>query len=402
MIIFTESKETAEYIGAYLENYYPDSVLVYNGQGSRSVRREIEANYNPNYVYEKKDNIQYLVTTDVLAEGINLHRSNVIVNYDLPWNPTKVMQRVGRINRVGTEHDKIYVFNFFPSAQANAHLSLEENITFKMQAFHDTLGEDFKYLSEDEEVSSYNLYKKLNSKEIFEYDDADDEESELKYLNIIRKVRDTDENLFEKIKKLPQKSRSGRQLFKLAHDSTLTFLRKGCLKKFFIANNERSKELTFIQAMKFLEVKDNEETTKINKDYFDHLQLNRRSFEDTLTEGEDIIIEKSVYYGNDARIIKILKAISRCKIFTDDQDNLIKKMRTMWEDGNVPASISKEVIKQIKELKDPVQIFYTILELVPDEYFKERRIKKKTNISGNIKIILSLYLKKGEAEDESC
>lgn len=47
----------------------------------------------------------------MLAEGINLHRSNVIVNYDLPWNPTRVMQRIGRINRVGTKYDKIHIFN---------------------------------------------------------------------------------------------------------------------------------------------------------------------------------------------------------------------------------------------------------------------------------------------------
>lgn len=57
----------------------------------------------------KKDNDKYdlLITTDVLAEGINLHRANVLVNYDLPWNPTRIMQRVGRINRVGTEHDRM-------------------------------------------------------------------------------------------------------------------------------------------------------------------------------------------------------------------------------------------------------------------------------------------------------
>lgn len=56
-----------------------------------------------------KDKFDILITTDVLAEGINLHRSNVIINYDLPWNPTKIMQRVGRINRVGTAFDRIYV-----------------------------------------------------------------------------------------------------------------------------------------------------------------------------------------------------------------------------------------------------------------------------------------------------
>lgn len=397
IIIFTESKETAEYVGAYLENYYPEKVLIFSGQGSRSVRQEIEANYNPNFAYEKKNDIQFLVTTDVLAEGINLHRSNVLINYDLPWNPTKIMQRVGRINRVGTEHDKIYVFNFFPTAQANAYLPLEENIILKIQAFHDTLGEDFKYLSEDEEISSHNLYTKLNSKESLEAEE-NDEASELKYLNIIREIRDSDEDLYEKIKRLPQKSKSGRVFDEFSEDKTVTFLRKGGLKKFFVADTKDSKEIYFLQAMRYLEVESNEKKVKTPKAYFEHLELNKLGFEIALTEEEEIITEKASKTGNDAKVIKLLKAISRCKAFTDDQDTLIKKLKKIWDEGNIPASISKEVLKQTKGMNDPVKIFYEIQEIVPEKYFEERKGKKKVNLSGNMKVILSSYLKKGETE----
>ncbi len=346
IIIFTEAKETAEYVGEYLRLEYPDEVIVYSGQASKSIRMEIEANYNPDYVYEKKDDIRILVTTDVLAEGINLHRSNVIINYDLPWNPTKVMQRVGRINRVGTEHDEIFVFNFFPTAQANMHLTLEENIMLKIQAFHDTLGEDFKYLSEDEEVSSHNLYEKLNSKESLEAEEADDEQSELKYLNIIRDIRDSNVELYEKIKNLPQKSRSGRKYDKVEEDKTVTFLRKGGLKKFFIADKKSSKEIPFLQAMKYLEVLPDEKRIKLPKTYFDHLQLNKLQFEISLT-GEEIITKKTVKKGRDAQIIKILKGMSKCRIFTDEEDKLVVKMRNIWEEGNIPATITREVLKQI-------------------------------------------------------
>lgn len=397
IIIFTESKETAEYVGAYLENYYPKKVLIFSGQGSRSIRQEIEANYNPNFTYKKKNDIQFLVTTDVLAEGINLHRCNVLVNYDLPWNPTKIMQRVGRINRVGTEHDEIYVFNFFPTAQANAHLPLEKNIILKIQAFHDTLGEDFKYLSEDEEVSSHNLYIKLNSKESLEAEE-NDEASELKYLNIIREIRDNDEELYEKIKRLPQKSKSGRVSDEFSEDKTVTFLRKGGLKKFFIADTRDSKEIYFLQAMKYLEVEFNEKKIKTPKAYFEHLELNKLGFEIALTEEEEIIIEKFSKVGNDAKVIRLLKAISRCKAFTDDQDVLINKLKKIWDEGNVPASISKEVLKQTKGMNDPVKIFYEILEMVPEKYFEERKGKKKVYLSGNMKVILSSYIKKGNTE----
>lgn len=395
MIIFTESKETAEYVGSYLEDYYPGKIIVFSGQSSKSLRLEIEANYNPNHtISEQKDDIKYLVTTDVLAEGINLHRSNIIINYDLPWNPTKVMQRVGRINRVGTQYDKIHVFNFFPTAQANAHLPLEENIMLKIQAFHDTLGEDFKYLSEDEEVTSHNLYHKLNNKEGLEMEEEHGQ-SELEYLNIIRDVRDNEKQLYEKIKKLPQKSKSGRVIPKLEQDQTITFLRKGGLKKFFISNGEDSEEIYFYEAMKYLRVDKDEKKITPPKEYFDHLELNKLAFEIALTE-EIIDNEKPTKTGNDLKVIRILRVLRKDTRFTDKEEETIDKLIKVWEDGNIPASITKDVLKQIKGITDSLRIYYQIISLVPIKYLETRREDKKINISGNTKVILSSYLKKGE------
>lgn len=396
MIIFTESKETAEYIGLYLEEKYPKKVLVFSGQGSRRDRDEIEANFNPNYQGNKKDEIKYLVTTDVLAEGINLHRSNIIVNYDLPWNPTKVMQRVGRINRVGTEHDRIYVFNFFPAAQANAELSMEENIISKIQAFHDTLGEDFKYLSEDEEVTSHKLYQKLNSNDIFDEGDSYGE-SELEYLSLIRKVRDSDEKLFEKIKRLPQKSKSSRKIKGIKKESTLSFLRKGSLKKFYVTDGISIREVIFIEAMKYLKCAQEEKKFRVPEKYFEHLKINKEKFEDLFNEEILVNTDKSVKTGNDAKIIKIIKGIFKaCKTFTDEQEKKIKLLQELWEDGNIPASISKEVLKAIKDMNDPIRIYYEIERLVPDKYFEKRENKKRKIMEGKIKVILSEYLQRGE------
>ena len=396
MIIFTESKETAEYIGGYLEEKYSEKVLVFSGQGSRRDRDEIEANFNPNYQGNKKDEIKYLVTTDVLAEGINLHRSNIIVNYDLPWNPTKVMQRVGRINRVGTEHARIYVFNFFPAAQANAELSMEENIISKIQAFHDTLGEDFKYLSEDEEVTSHKLYQKLNSNDIFDEGNSYGE-SELQYLSLIRKVRDSDENLFERIKRLPQKSKSSREIRCIKKEATLSFLRKGSLKKFYVTDGIAIREITFMEAMKYLKCNQDEKKCKVPKKYFEHLKINKEKFEDLFNEEIFLNTDKSAKTGNDAKIIKILKGILKaCKTFTDEQEKKIKLLQELWEEGNIPASISKEVVKHIKDMNDPIKIYYEVERLVPDKYFEKRENKQKKNIEGKIKIILSEYLQRGE------
>ena len=118
IIVFTESKETAEYLCENLRDIYGDSVIFFSGQSSQALKAEIEDSFNPKNEDKNNDKYDLLITTDVLAEGVNLHRANVLVNYDLPWNPTRIMQRVGRINRVGTAYDRIYVFNFFPTAQS--------------------------------------------------------------------------------------------------------------------------------------------------------------------------------------------------------------------------------------------------------------------------------------------
>ena len=143
VIVFTESMETAEYLYDALQSIYKGRIVYYSGKSSAAAKVEIEDSFNPKNKGKNNDKYDLLITTDVLAEGINLHRANVLVNYDLPWNPTRIMQRVGRINRVGTEFDRIHVFNFFPTAQSEKQLPMEERILEKLQAFHDTLGEDF-------------------------------------------------------------------------------------------------------------------------------------------------------------------------------------------------------------------------------------------------------------------
>ncbi|GLY11442.1 helicase-related protein [Pseudobacillus badius] len=396
IIIFTESKETAEYVGSFLEDKYPDEVIVFSGKGSRSQRMEIEANYNPNYQGTKRDDIRFLVTTDVLAEGINLHRSNVLINYDLPWNPTKVMQRVGRINRVGTEHNHIYVFNFFPAAQTNAHLPLEQNIISKIQAFHDTLGEDFKYLSEAEEVSSHNLYHKLTSKESLEFEE-DQIQSELLYLGIIRDVRDQNPDLFAKIKKLPKKAKTAKTCRGIEENLTLSFLRKGSLKKFFITDGENSIEQTFIEAMHYLISDPNERKLALKKQYFDHLRQNKTTFEECFEEEEQIDIETKAKSGNDSKVLKFVKALSNINILTDDQEEKLKRLNEQLEEGNLPASITKDIIKNIKGLKEPLKIYYGIINEVPEKYLvTKRELRNLHNKSSKTEIILSAYLRKEE------
>ena len=147
LIIFTESKETANYLYKNINDKFTDKVLLFTGDSGASVRDKVIENFDAR-ARHPKDDYRILVSTEVLAEGVNLHRSNVVINYDIPWNPTRMLQRLGRINRVDTSFDTIHTFNFFPTTQSNDEIKLKEAAEGKIHAFLTLLGGDAELLTE--------------------------------------------------------------------------------------------------------------------------------------------------------------------------------------------------------------------------------------------------------------
>ncbi|HHV39249.1 MAG TPA: helicase [Tepidimicrobium sp.] len=389
IIIFTESKETAEYLGEYLSQEYEGQVLVYTGSSPTSRREIIEANFNPDYPADKEDNIRFLVSTDILAEGINLHRSNIIVNYDLPWNPTRVMQRVGRINRVGTEHRDINIYNFFPTDQSKSHLTLEENIMAKIQSFHDTLGDDFKYLSEDEEVSAHGLYEALNSE--LEIEDGE-LVSTLKYLSEIREIRDNNVRLYNRIKNLPRKSNSGRVDSGIDRSKLITLFRRGDLKKFFLSTEENTRELFFEEALNHIKSTSKTKRSKRPRNYYELLEENKRALEKSLEE--DIIVrDRKSGSRNQKNIIKYLRAIRSYSKFTEIELEEISKFMEVFEDGIVPNKTMNEIYRMIKDETDPMSIYRIIKGRLPSNYIRHA-YEDIDREEADTEVVLSYYLNK--------
>jgi len=210
LIIFTESRETAEYLSRAIEKKVSGGVLTFSGESSAVIRDKVIDNFDAKARFPKND-YRILITTEVLSEGVNLHRSNVVINYDIPWNPTRMMQRVGRINRVDTDFDKIHTFNFFPTRQSNDQIKLREAAEAKIHAFISMLGTDARLMTEGEPIESFELFNRLLSKKTITGED-EHEESELKYLQIIKEIRDNDPDLFASIKQLPKKARTARAI----------------------------------------------------------------------------------------------------------------------------------------------------------------------------------------------
>lgn len=384
IIIFTEAADTAIYLADKLENIYGDIVLQYSSASSKGMKKKILENFDPGQKKNKND-IRILITTDVLAEGVNLHRSNVVLNYDLPWNPTRVMQRIGRINRIGSPHDKIYVYNFFPSSQGENAINLEANIISKIHAFHEILGDDIKYLSDSEEITSFGLYQALNDKETLE---GTEEEirSPLHYLSIIRKIRDDDQDLFEKIKKLPKKSRTGRHTTLLNDQNTLSFFKKGLLRKFYLSNGESTEEMSFFQAADLFEADLSVPAQKINRQFYQQLNQNKKSF----VQGMEMEKEETPELtGKSASLVKYLKALYTEKCFADFEVDYLRSIETAVREGSVAKNLVNQLLKKITG-KKPVDILNIFREELPDVYLHDQSQNKKVDLRAEI--ILSEYL----------
>ncbi len=370
IVVFTESKETGDYLYEALIEKFPKQVMFYSSIGGRhsnktltsnhTVSRDlIKSNFDPNHK-EYLDDLRILIATDVLAEGINLHRSNVIINYDLPWNPTRVLQRAGRVNRLGSQFSTIHIFNFFPTTQSDEHLGLELNITNKIQMFHDILGEDAKYLTDGEEIGSQELFNTLNNKQAYT-GEGEGGDSELKYLELMRKIRDENPDFFKKIKELPKKARSGFVNQKLEANQLFTFFRIGKLKKFYQNKNGNSTEVTFFDAVHNLECSPLTKRAKIPEDYYHLLHTNKSRFELDSTVGDEPA--DSTGGRSNAKYIENRlkdKSFRNFKTFTDSDEEFIEGVKNMLANGTIAKRTAQDIKKELEKTIDPIEVLHVL------------------------------------------
>ena len=407
LIIFTESKETANYLFKNINQEYPDKVLLFTGDSGEFVRDKVLENFDARARRPKED-YRILISTEVLSEGVNLHRANVVINYDIPWNPTRMMQRVGRINRVDTPFDVIHTFNFFPTTQSNDEIKLKEAAEAKINAFLTLLGGDAELLTEGEPIGSHELFNRLTSKKTLEGDDEAGE-SELKYLQVIREIREKDADLFEKIKHLPRKARTGKvtQASSLndhrqdACDTSagalITYFRRGKLQKFFMAKDKKSaKELDFISAAKLLESQPDAKRKKLPGEIYDLLDKSKEAFIIATTEE---MAEPQKRRGRDSasNVLRILKAtIKNTQKFTDDQELYLKKVLIQLEEGGLPKQTAKNTLKALDALKDelvnPFKVLAVLQTHIPERLLQSHYAEQNPTVFGKREVILSLYL----------
>ncbi len=396
LIVFTESKETANYLFKNINEQYPDKVLCFTGDSGEATRDKVIENFDARARHPRED-YRILVSTEVLAEGVNLHRSNTVINYDIPWNPTRMMQRVGRVNRVDTSFETIHTFNFFPTKQSNDQIKLKEAAEAKINAFLTLLGGDAELLTEGEPIGSHELFNRLISKQTLEGEEESGE-SELKYLHVIKEIRDKAPDLFETIKRLPKKARTAKTLTGFSTLSGLiTYFRRGKLQKFFKADRKNvAEEMDFLTAAKLLESRPDETKEKLSEQFYDLLDKNKEAFILATTEEMPHHWHRS---GHDsaANIIRILKAtLKNTQKLTEDQELYLKKVLTQLEEGGLPKQTAKQTLKALDALKNeivnPFKVLAVLQTHIPKKLLEEHYAEQNPAVSGKREVILSMYL----------
>ena len=202
IVLFTEAAKSATYIERRLTEERFNKHLCVDSSNRDELEIKIRENFDANYPKDKqKNDYSLIISTDTLAEGVNLHRANIIINYDTPYNATRLMQRIGHINRIGTSFEEIYIYNFKPTHLTDKIINIINISLQKLQSFHYTLGEDSAIFDESEEAESQKIFSKTKQE--------DKEESpDTKYQKDLKEIYEKDKAYFEKIKAMPTKART--------------------------------------------------------------------------------------------------------------------------------------------------------------------------------------------------
>ena len=348
LVVFSESVDTVEYLERRINR---SDVLVISSSNRNQQFKTIRENFDANYKTKLND-YNIILTTDVLAEGVNLHRSNVIVNYDTPWNSTRLMQRIGRVNRIGSASKHIYNYVFYPSREGNREINLNQIAVSKIQTFHSTFGEDNQIYSQNEIIDR-------NMSKLFDEalkEQKKDFNQEIPYYEELRSLYKTNRREYNRIAKLSLRSRTGRESrtvdgVTLSGD-TLVFLKTNFRKVFFLVS-ENAEEISVLDALKYFKATPEEKSTERNKEHHQHVEkalVKFRTIRDIEIQQEETSKEAQGNMG--AQVTTAVSLLTNFMREIDDNDLYLKvaQLKTLAERG-VITYIAKRLQRIQKDLR---------------------------------------------------
>lgn len=343
LVVFSESKETTSYLNDELTKAGFDKILVVDSKNRKEKFPFVKANFDANIpLTDQKDDYNMVISTEVLAEGVNMHRANIIVNYDTPWNSTKLMQRIGRVNRIGSKASNIHIFNFFPTAKVNSDIELEKKAIMKLQAFHSAMGEDSQIYSQDEVTESFGLFDKTVNEE---------KDEKLRILLELRKFKRDNPDLFKQIKNMPARARVGRKS-PVLKGATITFIRNEKRDAFLLVKESGDiDELTFLQAEKEYYAKVTETAVPLNEHHHSQVKNAIGLFANKLEEEKSKERKIDTTQGpNEKRALSFLDALTNIQIANPQEKELLLNAKAAIRLGKF-QNLQRDINKLAKTIK---------------------------------------------------
>ncbi len=179
ILVFSEYADTAVYVNAALRAREIDRVDVVTGRSENPTRLAWRFSPQSNRIFggppDPSEELEVLVATDVLSEGQNLQDAAIVVNFDLPWAIIKLIQRAGRVDRIGQRAERVLVYTFLPQSGVESVLRLRARVAARLAHNAAVFGADEQFFGTPEEMKVIEGLFDENSEamEQFEGDDVD-------------------------------------------------------------------------------------------------------------------------------------------------------------------------------------------------------------------------------------
>lgn len=346
IVVFSMYSDTIDYLFEQIKEDF--KAFKYSSGTSTTGNKEIiRKNFDAGQTHQD-DNFDILLATDVISEGYNLNRAGIIINYDIPYNPTRVIQRVGRINRINKKvFSKLFIYNFFPSPTGEVETGVRRISTLKIDVIKALLGDDTKYLSEDEILKSYDEKLKIEMNQI------EEESWDNKYRNLISSLKNSEH--IKKSYEIPMRAKIRR-----AHGinkGILVFGRKGSDYAFKLGiSGKETISLTAMEAIKMFEATIDEKANKISDSFYSIYEYTKNN----------LFIRKSEI-PKDKSILEAIEKVNHLKTekpelkdYFNDLEYVIKEL------GDLPLKFAR-TIRSIRKEKIDEDVQKLIKE-VPHSY----------------------------------
>lgn len=356
IVVFTEFSDTADYLNQKFKEKKFKRIFKYSSSDSSKENKNIiKVNFDAGLQSsEQKNDFDVLVATDAISEGFNLHRAGIVINYDIPYNPTRVIQRVGRINRINKKvFDKLFILNFFPTVTGEEEVRTRAIASLKMNLIHSLMGEDTRYLSKDEELKSYFVkqFEEENSKFESRSWDAPHRNEWLNFLN--------DAEFVEQVQKIPHRTRIARN--RNGEESIIAFGKRGY--NYIFAKGKNELDIDFVSpefALGIFRAKEEEKPvdTTISFDSV-YQRVKQHIFKDNTSP---TMGSKSRRYDASTRLGMLADLYPAGKEWCDDVITIIKDFDAL------PEGLLKDLSSIDFNKENPKEVLNKYRSLIPDNY----------------------------------